>query len=303
MDRRNDSTEGRARLLAVTPWDDDRATSDLRDAPARSVKAAQAAAQTSTLQHLCRFDGEIFLNIVPSTITNLRIRGSKIRFAAEETSEGGDMTLGYLAAGPVVVGGASTTTALFSPGFAIEPCCQSSAQSQAQSTASRTADTAKKKSDPPPPGLPPLHLLPLTFCPARRSNQSSHQRKDCPMHDATHSDALLAVRSGRDASHSAFPHEAAVCRGRTLSVLAALLALAACAAPIEPVAVEPPDLTERLAAIAAPHQDLQAVRLRPEDGCYWYAHVGPVETTMLPLRTVDGRPICEPRQIPALAAG
>lgn len=154
-----------------------------------------------------------------------------------------------------------------------------------------------------PLGLPHLRLLPVTFCPARRSNQSRHQWKKCQMHDATYSDALLAVRSGRGGKRSALPHGAAVCRGRTLSVLAALLALAACAAPIEPVAVEPPDLTERLAAIAAPHQDLQTVRLRPEDGCYWYAHVGPVETTMLPLRTVDGRPICEPRQISALAAG
>ena len=31
------------------------------------------------------------------------------------------MTSGYLAAGPVVVGGASTPAAVFSPGFAKEP--------------------------------------------------------------------------------------------------------------------------------------------------------------------------------------
>jgi hypothetical protein len=30
----------------------------------------------------------------------------------------------------------------------------------------------------------------------------------------------------------------------------------------------------------------------PEDGCYWYRYVGPVETTYLPLRTIEGRPIC-----------
>ncbi|SHF12796.1 hypothetical protein SAMN05444279_1186 [Ruegeria intermedia] len=49
---------------------------------------------------------------------------------------------------------------------------------------------------------------------------------------------------------------------------------------------------EGVIAIAAPGQDLSAVRIMPEDGCYWYRHVGPVETTYLPLRTVDGRPIC-----------
>ncbi|MFD2855951.1 hypothetical protein ACFSZS_15885 [Seohaeicola zhoushanensis] len=44
--------------------------------------------------------------------------------------------------------------------------------------------------------------------------------------------------------------------------------------------------------MAAPGQDLQDVRVFPEDGCYWYRYVGPVETTYLPLRTRDGRPIC-----------
>ena len=77
--------------------------------------------------------------------------------------------------------------------------------------------------------------------------------------------------------------------------LAALLALGACAVP-----TGPPDqpggfiaeLPEQVVALAAPYQDLQAVRVRPEDGCYWYRHVGPVETTMLPLRTASGSPIC-----------
>lgn len=54
---------------------------------------------------------------------------------------------------------------------------------------------------------------------------------------------------------------------------------------------------EPVAAIAAPYQDLQSVRLLPEDRCYWYRHVGPVETTLLPLRTVDGRPICRRSEI------
>ncbi|MCZ4351030.1 hypothetical protein O4H61_00735 [Roseovarius aestuarii] len=52
------------------------------------------------------------------------------------------------------------------------------------------------------------------------------------------------------------------------------------------------NLPESIVAMAGPNQDLTAVRLEPEDGCLWYRHVGPVETTMLPLRTADGRPIC-----------
>ena len=122
------------------------------------------------------------------------------------------------------------------------------------------------------------------------------------MRTATHSDAVLPARSGHDAKRSASPNEAVVWRGRTLALSAALLTLGACAAPIEPVADEQPDLTERLAAIAAPHQDVQTARLRAEDGCYWYSHVGPVETTMLPLQTVDGRPICMPREVSTIPA-
>lgn len=51
-------------------------------------------------------------------------------------------------------------------------------------------------------------------------------------------------------------------------------------------------LPEGVVAIAATYQDLNAVRIDPSDGCYVYRHVGPVETTFLPLRTVEGRPIC-----------
>lgn len=74
-----------------------------------------------------------------------------------------------------------------------------------------------------------------------------------------------------------------------------LLVLGACATP----KTTGPDGTgfllevpEGVIQIAAPYQNLQQVILKPEDGCYWYRHVGPVETTMLPLRTVEGRPIC-----------
>jgi len=52
------------------------------------------------------------------------------------------------------------------------------------------------------------------------------------------------------------------------------------------------NLPENVVEIADPRQDLSSVRVLPEDGCYWYRHVGVVETTLLPLRTADGRTIC-----------
>ncbi|WP_113910497.1 hypothetical protein [Roseovarius dicentrarchi] len=52
------------------------------------------------------------------------------------------------------------------------------------------------------------------------------------------------------------------------------------------------DLPPSLRELAAPYQDLSAVRLDPASGCYVYRYRGPVETTMLPLRTTDGRPLC-----------
>lgn len=74
-----------------------------------------------------------------------------------------------------------------------------------------------------------------------------------------------------------------------------LMALAAC----EPVAGTDGTqagyavtVPEDVAAIAAPHQDLRSARILPEDGCYWYSHKGPVETTLLPLLTKSGNPIC-----------
>ncbi|MGC3939562.1 hypothetical protein ACOTTU_17295 [Roseobacter sp. EG26] len=57
------------------------------------------------------------------------------------------------------------------------------------------------------------------------------------------------------------------------------------------------NLPEGVVAIAAPNQDLSAVKIREEDGCYWYRHKGPVETTLLPLRNKEGRPICTRPQI------
>ncbi|SFE53780.1 hypothetical protein SAMN04488523_10861 [Sulfitobacter brevis] len=52
------------------------------------------------------------------------------------------------------------------------------------------------------------------------------------------------------------------------------------------------ELPEGVLAIAAKNQDLTTVRIDPADGCYVYRHVGPVETTFLPLRADNGRPIC-----------
>ena len=58
---------------------------------------------------------------------------------------------------------------------------------------------------------------------------------------------------------------------------------------------DPDIIPEQVAALAAPYQDVSTARLLPRDGCYWYLHHGPVETTLLPLRTIDGRPICVAR--------
>lgn len=79
------------------------------------------------------------------------------------------------------------------------------------------------------------------------------------------------------------------------AIVSALLALGACTVPANQVDKSTgfiKELPESVALIAAPYQNLREVVLKPEDGCYWYRHVGPVETTMLPLRTKEGRPIC-----------
>ena len=52
------------------------------------------------------------------------------------------------------------------------------------------------------------------------------------------------------------------------------------------------EVPEEVVALAAPNQNLQAVKLLDEDNCYWYQHIGPVETTMLPLLSNRGRRIC-----------
>lgn len=88
------------------------------------------------------------------------------------------------------------------------------------------------------------------------------------------------------------------CRSETVYLVAiasALLALGACTVPANQVDKSTgfiKELPESVALIAAPYQNLREVVLKTEDGCYWYRHVGPVETTMLPLRTKEGRSIC-----------
>lgn len=82
-------------------------------------------------------------------------------------------------------------------------------------------------------------------------------------------------------------------------LLSAVLLLGAC--DVESVGTRGTDprfiteLPEAVTAIAAPFQNLEEVVLLPDDNCYWYNHTGPVETTLLPLRTTQGRPICVER--------
>jgi hypothetical protein len=78
-----------------------------------------------------------------------------------------------------------------------------------------------------------------------------------------------------------------------LLVLSSALALGACAQTNSGGGQVPmADLPEAVVAMAAPEQNLSSVRVLPEDGCYWYVHTNPVETTLLPLRNTEGRPIC-----------
>lgn len=82
---------------------------------------------------------------------------------------------------------------------------------------------------------------------------------------------------------------------RSVAFVAAMAALAAC----EPVPGQAP-LPEDVVAAADP-RFVETARLR-EDGCYWYVHDNVVETTFLPLRTRDGRPICAQTQEERAAA-
>jgi hypothetical protein len=75
----------------------------------------------------------------------------------------------------------------------------------------------------------------------------------------------------------------------------ATLALGGCVAAgptAEPGLTADGAVPPEVLALAAPYQNLGAIEFRPEDGCYWYWHDGPVEMTLLPLRTPAGNPIC-----------
>ncbi len=89
-------------------------------------------------------------------------------------------------------------------------------------------------------------------------------------------------------------------RNQSVIVTASVLFLAGCAAAtVDPAgrgAGGVADLPEAVVALAAPGQNLASARLLPQDNCYWYEYAGRVETTLLPLKTVDGRPICLQRK-------
>lgn len=61
------------------------------------------------------------------------------------------------------------------------------------------------------------------------------------------------------------------------------------------------EVPEQVIELAAPNQNLSAVTILEEDGCFWYEHVGPVETTLLPLLSTRGRHICTVREEPETA--
>jgi hypothetical protein len=81
-----------------------------------------------------------------------------------------------------------------------------------------------------------------------------------------------------------------------ITLCMATLALGGCVAfgPTgEPGLSTDGSVPETVLAMAAPYQNLGAIEFRTEDGCYWYWHDGPVEMTLLPLRTPAGNPICQ----------
>lgn len=79
----------------------------------------------------------------------------------------------------------------------------------------------------------------------------------------------------------------------TGTLLAGAFLLSACAATTSSNgASDIGNVPDAVVELAAPDQDIATARLLPEDNCYWYEHNGPVEVTLLPLRTAAGNPIC-----------
>ena len=81
-------------------------------------------------------------------------------------------------------------------------------------------------------------------------------------------------------------------KAKPLAVMLAISFLGGCSVMSADAVGEPQELPEQVVALAAPYQDVATARLQPEDNCYWYEHVGPVETTLLPLLSRQGGPIC-----------
>lgn len=79
---------------------------------------------------------------------------------------------------------------------------------------------------------------------------------------------------------------------KPLAVMLTVLFLGGCSEMLGDVSGQPQDVPEEVVALAAPHQNVSTARLLPDDNCYWYEHVGPVETTLLPLLSRQGGPIC-----------
>ena len=78
-------------------------------------------------------------------------------------------------------------------------------------------------------------------------------------------------------------------------MLSAVLVTAGCGTSTvnsENTRSNPQELSPEVIALAAPGQDASTARLIPSDNCYWYEHRGQVETTLLPLTTAAGNPIC-----------
>ncbi|MFD1481013.1 hypothetical protein ACFQ5P_06880 [Paracoccus nototheniae] len=90
-------------------------------------------------------------------------------------------------------------------------------------------------------------------------------------------------------------HEDTEMNNKSFMVLAAVLITAGCGNMTARTAAPETDLQSlppTLIALVAPGQDVATARLLPDDNCYWYEHRGQVETTLLPLTTAEGRPIC-----------
>jgi hypothetical protein len=78
--------------------------------------------------------------------------------------------------------------------------------------------------------------------------------------------------------------------------LVGFLILGACGAASTGISTEIGNIPEAAIAMAGPGQDLSTARYQPENRCFWYEHSGPVENTLLPLRTAGGNPICVPEE-------